>query len=391
MNRTILIATSSTLAGGGIGSYCALLCESLARQNYSPIVVSPAVTEGKSWSEHGATAAYVVGAQVDAEVGLRRIGEIIKHHQCLGIINNDHPYVQAYAPISAVPFLSICHFEDGVIGRLATENAHSMDYVVAISDDMRKRITGKRFVSEGQTKLVHTGISVNGIGDVGTDISRERIIYLGGGDRRKGADLVERLAKRLQRGAGVTPIEWFGHVSERQRSRLSKLQSVRLMGHQSREEVLSRLSEARYLLFPSRAEGCPMALLEAMAMGAIPICAAGRGAMKEIVSDSFDGFITPARDWVARAEGLLRNKLPDECLTELAVAAQKKVRNQFSIDQKACELLILLESPRVRRPTGQKFRVVYWHRLPRRPLPAGLIDSSRFRLGLLKRGSLRRC
>ena len=388
MSRSVLIATSSTLSAGGIGSFCALLCESLSDQGYEPIVVAPPVAVGKSWSEYGARATYVVGAEVDPENGFRQIDEIINRHQCMGILNNDHPYLQAYAPISHVPLVSICHFESGAIGRMATENAPFVDYIVAISEDMRSAIAASKLVAENQVKLVHTGIAVDGLSKPRSPICRTRTLFLGGGDRRKGADLVERLAVRLAESGHTAPIEWYGHLSQHQRKRLSKLQSVRLMGHQSRNNVLSALLEARYLLFPSRAEGCPMALLEAMGMGVVPICAAGRGAMREIVSDKLNGFIVPLGDWVSNAQDQLQRKFSDELWGVMSNAAQDRVLNHFSIDQKADELVSLLRLARVRRPVGYQARAIYWHRSPRRPFPLGLVDSLRFRYGIIKRGAV---
>lgn len=387
MSRSILIATSSSLSAGGIGSFCALLSESLADQGYEPIVVSPATAPGKSWRQYGARVAYEIGSEVTPEDGLRQIEEIIVRHQCLGILNNDHPYVQAYAPISEVPLVSICHFETGIIGKLATENAPAVDYIVAISEDMRDTITAFSTVLKDQVRTVHTGISANLSNDYASK-NRTKTLFLGGGDRRKGADLVEQLAVRLAQSTHCAPIEWYGDLGRQQLKRLSKLRSVRLMGHQPRDKVLSSLQEARFLLFPSRAEGCPMALLEAMGQGVVPISTVGRGAMREIVRHNLNGFIFTSRDWVSSAYDLLQKDFSDESWRIMSGAAQADVQEKFNIDQKATELVNLLKFPRIVRPTSPHTRAIYWHRSRRRDFPIGIIDSLRFRFGIVKRGAL---
>lgn len=87
------------------------------------------------------------------------------------------------------------------------------------------------------------------------------------------------------------------------------------------------LASATAFALPSRYEGFPNALLEAMALG-LP-CVASRcpTGPEEIVTDGADGLLVPIEDHVALAEALGR-LLSDEALrARLGVAAAKRARD----------------------------------------------------------------
>ncbi|MXE01528.1 glycosyltransferase family 4 protein, partial [Escherichia coli] len=78
-----------------------------------------------------------------------------------------------------------------------------------------------------------------------------------------------------------------------------------------KEEFEKTLSSSCFLLLPSRVEGCPMVLLEALRFGVIPIVSNGKGAMREIVRHGVNGFICDLNNWCDEAYSILRNP-PDD-------------------------------------------------------------------------------
>ena len=72
-------------------------------------------------------------------------------------------------------------------------------------------------------------------------------------------------------------------------------------------------NEANIFLTPSRREGCPMALLEAMRVGTIPITSDYDNGCKELIRDGYNGFVVPYKDiegFVIRIIDIISN--PDD-------------------------------------------------------------------------------
>lgn len=66
-------------------------------------------------------------------------------------------------------------------------------------------------------------------------------------------------------------------------------QTIEFLGRQDRENTLALMKEAAFLIFPSVwYEGLPMTIIEAYACG-LPVLAANRGAMTDIVKDGITG------------------------------------------------------------------------------------------------------
>jgi len=101
-----------------------------------------------------------------------------------------------------------------------------------------------------------------------------RFVFVGGGD------LEDELRRRVARG------NWSGQVV--------------VLGWQNYAAVQAILAESHVFVLPSYAEGCPNALLEAMAHGLPAICTAV-GAIPDSIQDGMNGFLVPVADGQAVA------------------------------------------------------------------------------------------
>jgi glycosyltransferase involved in cell wall biosynthesis len=95
-----------------------------------------------------------------------------------------------------------------------------------------------------------------------------------------------------------------------------------LAGHS--DEVAARLAEAAVCVLPSRSEGLPNALLEAMAAG-VPVVATNVGGTPEIVQDGRTGLLVPPGDPAALAAGITRVLDDPPAAARMAVAARAYV------------------------------------------------------------------
>lgn len=92
-------------------------------------------------------------------------------------------------------------------------------------------------------------------------------------------------------------------------------------------------SEADVFFQPSRDEGLPLALLEAMAAGCVPVMSES-GAVGNVIKDGHNGFIIDAND-TAQTAGRLKVLLSESTRVweELRKNARETVREKFSFDR----------------------------------------------------------
>jgi glycosyltransferase involved in cell wall biosynthesis len=99
----------------------------------------------------------------------------------------------------------------------------------------------------------------------------------------------------------------------------------------SAPEVAALLASADVFVLPSRSEGQPMAVLEAMAHG-VCVVASGVGGIPELVEDGRSGLLLPPDD-VDLLVNALRKVLDDRDLRErLGGAARQRVLSEFDVD-----------------------------------------------------------
>ncbi len=134
------------------------------------------------------------------------------------------------------------------------------------------------------------------------------LVALGKLRPEKGYDLLlEAFARIAARHLGWSLVIWgegpMRPRLEAQAHALSIAGRVRLPG--STRQPLARLAEADLFVLPSRVEGFPNALTEAMSVG-LPVIASDVGAVTEIVRDGVDGLLVPPGDVAALAAALDR-------------------------------------------------------------------------------------
>jgi glycosyltransferase involved in cell wall biosynthesis len=97
-----------------------------------------------------------------------------------------------------------------------------------------------------------------------------------------------------------------------------------------RDDVPALLAAADAFVLPSRYEGTPLALLEAMAAGK-PVVASAIGGVDEIVAPGESGLLVPADDPEALATTLRRVVAEPELRASLGEAARRRAEAEFSV------------------------------------------------------------
>lgn len=117
----------------------------------------------------------------------------------------------------------------------------------------------------------------------------------------------------------------------------------RVLFHGYRADIARYYAILDALVLPSRSEGMPNVLLEAMTMG-VPAVAAKVGGVAEIVTDGEHALLVEPDDASAMASALARLVHDDQLRQSLAIAAQKRVQAEFALDHRADALVELYRS-----------------------------------------------
>jgi glycosyltransferase involved in cell wall biosynthesis len=109
---------------------------------------------------------------------------------------------------------------------------------------------------------------------------------------------------------------------------------VRLVGYQSPEEVRSQLERADVFVLPSFAEGVPVSLMEAMAVG-LPVVTTSIAGVRELVEDGISGYVVNPGDPVALSERVLELLEGPELRMTMGKQGRAKVEAEFDVRKEA--------------------------------------------------------
>ena len=97
----------------------------------------------------------------------------------------------------------------------------------------------------------------------------------------------------------------------------------------SKEQLLERYQDANLFLFPSRHEGMPNAMLEAMACG-LPVVASQIAGNEELVVDGKTGLLVPPES-VDALSTAIKKLLPESALRyTMGQASRRRVEEYYS-------------------------------------------------------------
>lgn len=129
-----------------------------------------------------------------------------------------------------------------------------------------------------------------------TSVKDAKLLIIGDGSERR---MLERLALKLGLGNNVSFIGWIDH------------------GYLFWEY----LQQSTVFVLPSLSEGCPRAIIEAMACG-LPVVATKVGGVSEVIVDGVNGFFVPPRDEKALAEAI------EKALSDTNFQKEASVKNR---------------------------------------------------------------
>ena len=183
-----------------------------------------------------------------------------------------------------------------------------------------------------------------------------RLVYLGRLDEAsKGVMMLPRIARQLVEsgiefhfdviGGGPDSVrlgEAFGRPKLHDR--------ITFHGSLDRLKSLPILQQAHMFLLPSRYEGQPWALLEAMACGCVPIVSRIAGATDFAVDHGVSGFLCTVGDVSAFSKAIVNLAGDRRRLAALSMAAHQTIRDRFSSERAVRDHDSLFEAALTQQP-----------------------------------------
>lgn len=132
---------------------------------------------------------------------------------------------------------------------------------------------------------------------------------------------------------------------------------VRITGWVDSATVRAEMLAARALVLPSFAEGLPVVIMEAMAVGR-PVVSTRIAGIPELVRDGIDGWLVPPGS-IAELAQAMRDCLvaTPERLAQMGRSAREQVERHHDVDEEARKLKSLFQLPRPAHESGASIPV----------------------------------
>ena len=230
------------------------------------------------------------------------------------------------------------------------EKVRRSAFVVAISSFGRSQLF--RWIDHAQwnkVQVVHCGLDLAAQGPVMAPCVAPRLVCVGRICEQKGQQLlVQALAGLRERGIDCELVlagdgEMRADV-EALIARENLADRVRITGWISGDQVRREIVDARALVLPSFAEGLPVVIMEAMAIGR-PVLSTFVAGIPELVVDGANGWLFPAGDLDALTDAMQAClAAPESALAAMGEAASQRARARHDIDIEAGKLAAIFDS-----------------------------------------------
>ena len=224
--------------------------------------------------------------------------------------------------------------------RLIWKNAAA---IVANSNGLRK--LALTFDSRFEIPVIPNGVDLDLYKTNERDWSAPRILSVGRIVHQKGFDLALHALADLKELKWEWRIAGDGPNMDILRSLANELgiaDRVTFLGWQSREQLLEQYRLSNLFLFPSRHEGMPNAVLEAMASG-LPVIASRIAGNEELVLHDETGILVESENVGALREALAKLLANAALRQKMGMASRLRMEEHYSWESTAKQYALLLE------------------------------------------------
>jgi glycosyltransferase involved in cell wall biosynthesis len=247
---------------------------------------------------------------------------------------------------SRVRYLTICHTVVRSAYLSSTLHPDRLSQVVAINQRQMKELPQRWGVTQERLRLIPHGIDTEPFDQrqvIKNKTGPLRLIFLGRlDDMDKGVLWLPDILKGAEsrRTEFICDIVGSGPDREKLQAAMSRnglSEKVRFHGQKPPGDIPKLLSQADIFLMPSRFEGVPMSLLEAMSAWCVPVASKLHGITDMIVEEGVSGFLCPMGKTGAFTEKIAFLHQNRYRLAEMSAAARRRVTDRFSLERMAAD------------------------------------------------------
>lgn len=349
--RTRVLFACSTLAVGGAERQWSLLIPALRRD--FEISVLTLVSEGRFFHDlrsHGIPISCAHMRRRTDLRGLRRALRLAEFHPHLVVTQSIDAHIVGHliARRAGAAHVTNEHAGPGSPTRLHREAltrflGRRVDGVIAVSTVQVPRLVELGYPS-ARIRVIHNGVPTPLTTEPGSSVRArfgvrpDDVLALLVATLRP-EKTAHVFLRAVQKAGGADPrvrglIVGGGPEVERLRELAGDDRVVQVLGE--RRDVPDILAAADISCLSSVAEGVPMSLLEAMALGK-PVVATGVGGVAEAVEHGKTGILVPVGDEEAFAEALLKLAANPEVARRLGEAGRQRHRHVFGLERMIAE------------------------------------------------------
>jgi len=231
-----------------------------------------------------------------------------------------------------------------LIGPLLRVIWHDASAVIANSNGLRNLASA--FDPSIEIPIIPNGVDGIQYTSESHEWTPARIFSVGRIVHQKGLDLGLRALAQL------TDLNWEWNIAgdgpqlnslKRLARELGISERVKFLGWQSGKELSQCYHQANLFLFPSRHEGMPNAVLEAMSSG-LPVVATRIAGSEELVMDGVTGLLVNAEDVDSLRDGLRRLIVEEKTRMQMGQASRQRVEKEYSWENAARQYSTILQS-----------------------------------------------
>lgn len=218
------------------------------------------------------------------------------------------------------------------------------DCVVVLSKEWRDYFA-ENVCAPSRIIVVHNGVKVPA--EPCSPCSRQDVLFLGRLDVNKSPDVLLRASREVLRRFPETRIIFGGDGEVEKNQALAKelgiAERCEFHGWVSGDDREALFQRAAVYCLPSKNEGLPMSMLEAMARG-IPTVATAVGGVPQVIEDGVSGFLVDVDDVEMLSEKLAALLGKAALREKVGAASRDTVVRSFGVDRSIKRLLMLYQA-----------------------------------------------
>lgn len=294
---------------------------------------------------------------------VKRIASVLQDYDVIFL--NDVP--QATGALGLLPaqtaVIPILHLDIPSFIRNATSNSREWDLIVAVSPGLRDTLLRYTGISPDRVICIPNGVEVADTWPkAGPDLLCDRplrVVYVGRVEnQQKGVMHLPGIVRRACDLGCELEVNVVGdgpdlqEVQDQFAARCSDCR-VRFHGAVGHLETLELMAQQDVLLMPSYFEGLPIALLEAMARGVVPVVSRLPGQTDVVVTDAQDGFLRDVGNEEGFAKAVHLVYRDRNLWSTLSRCAWQTIAERFNLTSVGNAYLAAIEDIRGRKKAGR--------------------------------------